>query len=245
MSFQEITAVVPIRKGSERIPGKNLADFATSDGKTYNLLEWKLAQLTEVLPAENILVSSDWDEALKIAGDFGASTVQQPSELCKTSTQFSDVVAFCASQVSTAEMAWAPVTSPLIGPSVIKGLFELYSTLSLDEQAEGLIVTRELASYAFLDGIPINFALGKGHKSTQELPRIEIWDWALSVRKTTAVLGNSYMIGHKPRIVSQATWATIDINDLIDLETARLLLPLYARAEGVNVVSARALNGSE
>jgi N-acylneuraminate cytidylyltransferase len=170
VSFQEITAVVPIRKGSERIPGKNLADFATVDGKTYNLLEWKLLQLLQVLPAENILVSSDWDEALIIAANLGVSTVQQPSELCKASTQFSDVVAFCASRVTTSEMAWTPVTSPLIGPSVIRDFFGLYSTLNLDEQAEGLIVTRELASYAFLDGIPINFALGKGHKSTQELP---------------------------------------------------------------------------
>jgi CMP-N,N'-diacetyllegionaminic acid synthase len=245
VSLQDITAVVPIRKGSERIPGKNLADFATADGKTYNLLEWKLSQLLQVLPAENILVSSDWDEALEIATNLGVSTVQQPSELCKTHTQFSDVVAFCASQIKTSEIAWTPVTSPLIGPTIIKSFFELYSTLSLREQSEGLIVTRELASYAFLDGIPINFALGKGHKSTQELPRIEIWDWALSLRKTEAVMGNSYMIGHKPRIVSQETWATIDINDLIDLETARLLLPLYARAEGVNVVSARALNESE
>ena len=245
MSFEDITAVVPIRKGSERIRGKNLADFAIVGGKTYNLLEWKLSQLLQVLPAHNILVSSDWDEALAIAADLGVNTVKQPSELCQASTQFSDVVEFCASQVVTLYTAWAPVTAPLLGPSLMRDCFVSFGMLSDVEKAEGLIVTRELASYAFLDGNPINFALGKGHKSTQQLPKIEIWDWPLSVRDTSQAVKGKYMIGRHPKTLPQDSWITTDINDLIDLETARLLLPLYARAEGVDVSTARALNESE
>jgi N-acylneuraminate cytidylyltransferase len=245
VSFQEITAVVPIRKGSERIPGKNLADFATVDGKTYNLLEWKLLQLLQVLPAENVLVSSDWDEALAIAREVGANTLVQPAHVSASDSPFDETIAYCLGAVTTRHVAWSPVTAPLLGPENIKEVFSNYQSLSEDAQGNGLIVTHGLAAYALVEGLPINFALGKGHMKTQELPSLDIWDWTIAIRETSEAINARYMFGSHPTIHRLPSWATTDINDLIDLETARLLLPLYARAEGLNVISARALNESE
>ena len=241
--FKEITAIVPIRKGSERIPGKNLADFAVVDGKSFNLLEWKLTQLLDVLPQKNILVSSDWDEALDIAKFYGVSTVKQPADVSASDSPFDKTIRFCVEATTTEYVAWSPVTAPLLGPSRSAEAFARFLSLEKKEQDQGLIVTHGLASYALLDGVPINFALGKGHMKTQELPKIDIWDWTLAVRTRSVALNSSYMLGHEPVIHRAPMWATTDVNDPIDLETAKLLLPLYARDEKLDVVRLGDLEG--
>ena len=62
MSRQKITAIVPVRKGSERIKNKNLKKFA---GK--NLLRIKLEMLKKIDIIDSIVVNSDSDDALSIA----------------------------------------------------------------------------------------------------------------------------------------------------------------------------------
>ena len=66
MSRHKITAVVPVRKGSQRIKNKNLKNFA---GK--NLLRIKLEMLKKIDIIDNIVVNSDSDDALSIATEHG------------------------------------------------------------------------------------------------------------------------------------------------------------------------------
>ena len=56
-----ITAVVAVRKGSQRVPNKNIRPFGDS-----NLLQMKLDTLKEVDGIDDIIVNSDCDEMLDI-----------------------------------------------------------------------------------------------------------------------------------------------------------------------------------
>ena len=58
----KITAVIPIRKGSQRVVGKNLRSFAGS-----NLLEIKIENLKKVKSIDEIIVNTDSEEAIEIA----------------------------------------------------------------------------------------------------------------------------------------------------------------------------------
>ena len=66
MSRQKLTAIVPVRKGSQRIKNKNFKPFA---GK--NLLRIKLEILKKIDIIDSIVVNSDSEEALTMAKEFG------------------------------------------------------------------------------------------------------------------------------------------------------------------------------
>ena len=65
MSRKKITAVVPIRKGSQRIIDKNFIPFV--DGMS--LLEVKLEMLKRISVIDEIKVNTDSDKALQIADE--------------------------------------------------------------------------------------------------------------------------------------------------------------------------------
>ena len=69
MSRKKITAVIPIRKGSQRVPDKNFKDFY--NGK--NLLELKIESLKQVPLIDEIIVNTDSKEAIQIAKDNNIS----------------------------------------------------------------------------------------------------------------------------------------------------------------------------
>ena len=67
-----ITAIIPVRKGSQRVKNKNKKKFANS-----SLLEIKIKQLLELQKRNKItevIVSSDDQEMLDIAEKLGAMT---------------------------------------------------------------------------------------------------------------------------------------------------------------------------
>ena len=62
MKKNKLTAVIPVRKGSQRVKNKNLKPFAGS-----TLLDIKIETLKKVIGLDEIVVSSDSDEMLDIA----------------------------------------------------------------------------------------------------------------------------------------------------------------------------------
>jgi CMP-N,N'-diacetyllegionaminic acid synthase len=69
MSRKKITAVIPIRKGSQRVPYKNFKNFH----KGKSLLQIKIEFLKEIDLIDNITVNTDSDVAIDIAKNLGVS----------------------------------------------------------------------------------------------------------------------------------------------------------------------------
>ena len=62
MSLAKLVAVVPVRKGSQRVKNKNLKKFSDT-----NLLTFKIETLKKVKRIDKIIVNTDSDEAVEIA----------------------------------------------------------------------------------------------------------------------------------------------------------------------------------
>ncbi len=228
----DMTAIVPIRKGSQRIPGKNLRAFWESPaGESFSLLEWKLRQLLEVFQGDQILVSTDWDLAADISRGFGCLVHERDEFLAGPDAPFDQVIAGVVAQVETSHAMWCPATSPLIGPRCVRQFLEKYWELPPEERDEGLIVVSRTRSYCFMGGSPINFRLGAGHVRTQEIEPIEILNWALTARPVSRILDDSYMFSELAKRMVVADWQNADINDEVDFVMAQLLLPLYWSAQ--------------
>lgn len=73
-----LIALIPARKGSKRIPGKNMALLA---GKP--LLQYTIEAAIESVAFDEIVVSTDWDECENLAIEMGVDIIRRPEELCR------------------------------------------------------------------------------------------------------------------------------------------------------------------
>jgi len=71
----KIITIIPARGGSKEIPKKNILDIL---GKP--LLAWSVEQSLQTTKVESTYVSSDCDEILSVASNFGAKTISRPAE---------------------------------------------------------------------------------------------------------------------------------------------------------------------
>ena len=78
-----ITAVIPVKGNSTRLPNKNILPFAGT-----NLLEHKINQLKAVKGINEIICSSDSDEMLAIADKCGIKAIKRPKQFADESVPF-------------------------------------------------------------------------------------------------------------------------------------------------------------
>jgi len=80
-------AIIPARGGSKRLPRKNVLDLC---GKP--LIAWSIEAGVKSKYIDKVVVSSDDDEILDIAREFGAETIKRPDELASdTATTFDTI----------------------------------------------------------------------------------------------------------------------------------------------------------
>ena len=72
----KLICIMPARGGSTRIPGKNIIDF---HGKP--IIAWPLEVLGKSPLVDEIFVSSDSKEILRVASQLGAQTISRPADL--------------------------------------------------------------------------------------------------------------------------------------------------------------------
>jgi CMP-N-acetylneuraminic acid synthetase len=80
-------AIIPARAGSKGLPGKNTKPFL---GKP--LLAWSIEAAQKSGTIDHIVVSTDGDEALEIAGKYGAEGMRRPAELASDTALPKDAV---------------------------------------------------------------------------------------------------------------------------------------------------------
>lgn len=79
---KKILAIIPARGGSKRIPKKNIVDLS---GKP--LLAYTIELAKQIPELDKIVVSSDDDEILSIASEYGAEKLRRPAELSADDTK--------------------------------------------------------------------------------------------------------------------------------------------------------------
>ena len=122
MNQLNTVAVIPARGGSKAIPKKNIIDFL---GKP--LLAWSILQAKESGVVDEVFVSSDSDEILSVARDYGAIAVKRPDELSTDTISSETALIHVLDYIRDKEDAdpetivFLQATSPLREPSDVLG----------------------------------------------------------------------------------------------------------------------------
>lgn len=240
MSFK-IACVVPIRKGSERVPNKNTRTFVDT-----NLLEIKLNILTQITLFDVIIVTTDCELTKKIVKDKYPQVMLLNRDNYYASSECSnaDFFEYIASQVPVMydTLVYTPVTSPFITKQTIENVVGFYLQQQLCKYEavptnestlyDSVVTCNIVKQPLWMNDKPLNYSLGEVLKS-QDLPDVKCINWGLSVISRTKMIEYKNGYGVNPYLYVINDYESIDIDTLFDFEVAQCLYKLTKRDQPI------------
>jgi len=223
--LENLAVVVPVREGSTRVRDKVLLPFT----EEHNLLQWKLTQLLEVLPGENIFVSTDSDRLKAAAREIGVSVHDREEYLCRGHVaSFTEVITGIVEDIPHPYIAWVTVVVPLMSPAQYEEGFRLFfDSVVRDRAHDSLVSVNLLKEYFWNDAGPLNYRADRNHTISQDLPNIYRVTNGLYMRDRESILRDGYFLGPNPYRHVVDKIAGVDIDEWVDYQMARALLPVY------------------
>ena len=213
MKKGKVTAVVAVRKGSQRVPNKNIRPFGDT-----TLLDLKLQTLLKVSNLDEIIVNSDCDEMLEIGKKYGVKTVKREPYFASSHATNSEFHGHIGKTTDTDYIFLAPVCSPFIGVKKHEDAINLF----LNSECDSLTSTHLVKGHLWLDGKPINYDLDNVPNS-QDLPNIEMLNYGITIIDKKIMEKNSRVVGINPKFIILNEYEAIDVNTPLEFRIAELL----------------------
>ena len=219
MSRKKLTAIVPVRQGSQRIKNKNFKDFA---GK--NLLRIKLEVLKRIDIIDSIVVNTDSEEALSMADEFEVEKFRREGYYASSECNNSDFFENLAENTDADFIMYSPCTAPLIKEETYYDFISRFR-IGLD-RFDSLTTVSPVKSHLWLDGKPINYDPNNS-PNTQDLPDILRLNYGLSVISRQDMIKYRNVVGSQPSFYKLDDFEAVDVDNPIDFEFAEFLYLKY------------------
>jgi CMP-N-acetylneuraminic acid synthetase len=213
--LKNITAVIPVRKDSQRVINKNLRLFNKK-----NLLIYKIEKLKQIKCIDQIIVNTDSEEAIKIAKDLSVGFWRREdfyaSSICTNSEFWSHI----ADTTDSEYIMFTNCTSPLVKIETYNNIFEKFEAIKNNN--DSLNTVTEEKNFLYLDNKAINFNPKKAPNS-QDLPNIVKLNFAVNILSKKLMLTKKSVIGDNPYFFKLDQMEGFDIDTFFDFEFAEYL----------------------
>lgn len=233
----DLAVVIPVRRGSSRIAEKCLLPF----GDEETLIEWKLAQLSQVIDPRRIYLSSEDEDFLKLGDRFGVSCHHRARHLAIDHiAPFRDVITGIVRDIPHTHIAWATVVCPLMAPQEYCDAFRAYHDHVISGERDSLVGVNLMKEYFWSRDGALNYEATRNHTISQELP-----DWykvtnSIYMAPRQQILAREYFLGENPELQTLSRLAGVDIDYIEDYRIARALYTVYTE-DGLDAVNPETL----
>lgn len=212
----KFTAVIPVRDiwDKESIPHKDCLPFAGT-----NLLTHKIRQLKQI-PGLEIVVSTESEYLSNIAKAENIRVIERPSQYAYNSRKFDEFTKYICSELTSDNVLWACVTSPLVDAELYTHAMEIYNE-KLSCGYDSLISVQRLQRYLMDKNGALNFQTGKNLKSKDQLPTLYIFTNGISIAPRKKMIEWGHTSGEIPYMLELEKREAIDICDNFDYECAK------------------------
>mgnify|MGYP001293811143 FL=1 len=219
MSLVKLVAVVPVRKGSQRVKNKNLRKFSDT-----NLLTFKIETLKKIKRNNKIIINTDSEEAIEIAKknnvDYKVREKYYASSECSNSEFWSHI----AKQTKSDFILFTNCTSPLI---TVKTYNEIIDSFDISYPSHDSVNTvSEIKEFLYLNQTPLNFDPNKAPNS-QDLPNVIKLNFAVNILKKETMFKKKSVVGYKPSFYTLNDIESLDIDTEYEFEYAEFLYEKY------------------
>ena len=209
-----ITAVVPIRSGSQRVRDKNLRPFAGS-----TLMELKINSLLMVPELTSIVVNTNSEEAISIVNKRytgGVKTHRREEYYASSECSGSEFFRHLGEVTDTDIFVYCPCTSPFIKPQTISQCIRRFMS---SPGHDCLATVSPVKDFLWLDGHAVNYDPAHAPNS-QNLPDIVALNFGVTVIGREDLIRNGNIIGQRPQFVPTDDIEGIDIDTPLDFYIA-------------------------
>ena len=214
----KITAVIPIRSGSQRVKDKNLRAFADT-----NLMELKIKNLLQVPELTSIVVNTNSELAIEIVNKRyrggGGATPRREGDFGSSPCRGSESFRHLGEVTDTDLFVYCPCTSPFIKPETVSQCINQFISTS---DYDCLATVSSVKEFLWLDGDPMNYDPAHAPNS-QDLPDVVALNFGVTVVRKEDLIKNSNIIGKNPQFVKTSDIESIDIDTPLDFYIAEQL----------------------
>ena len=213
----KITAVIPIRSGSQRVKDKNLRPFGDT-----NLMELKIKTLLQVPELTSIVVNTNSEEAINIVNKCyrgGVKTHRREEYYASSKCSGSEFFRHLGEVTDTDIFVYCPCTSPFVKPQTISQCINQFLSSS---GCDSLATVSSIKEFLWLDGKPMNYDPAHAPNS-QDLPDVVALNFGATVVRKEDLIRNCNIIGKKPQFVVTDEIEAVDIDTPLDFYIAEQL----------------------
>lgn len=211
MDTTKVSILIPARKGSKRIPNKNVVQI---NGRP--LISYVLEQALKITP--EVYVSTDCRDIAAVASQYGAKVIDRPPELATDMSDVKYTIKHFLQKVKTDIIILMQATSPLVlEKHVLEGLEKIQnkdSVISVCETHEFFWSTSRR---------PINYELGKKPR-TQDMEPYYRENGAFYITRSKDFLENFDLVSGTVDFVMMPKTLSLDIDTQEDLDLFRRLI---------------------
>jgi CMP-N-acetylneuraminic acid synthetase len=202
----KITAVIPVRKGSERVKDKCTRRFADT-----TLLDFKIQALKLVPEIDEIVVNTDSPDAIAIAKKNSVSFHERDPYYASSECPANEYFYYLGKSTESDLVAYTPVTAPFIRPETFSECIKAYS----NEPDSSIVTANVLKHFLWKDGKPLNFELDK-HPRSQDFNNISAINFGLCLIPRSTLITYKSIIGPKPSVHFVSDIEGLDIDTSLD-----------------------------
>lgn len=223
----KITAVIPIRSGSQRVKDKNLRKFGDT-----TLMELKIKNLLKVPELDKIIVNTNSEAAINIVKmhpaykndrgilDFHRREEYYASSQCSGSEFFKHL----GEVTDTDVFVYSPCTSPFVKPETFSKCIHAFKST---DDCDCVASVSSVKEFLWLNGRPLNYDPLNAPNS-QDLPDVVALNFGVTVVGREDLIKNRNIIGKRPKFVVTSDIEAIDIDTPLDFYIAE---QLYIKTE--------------
>jgi CMP-N-acetylneuraminic acid synthetase len=221
----KITAMMPMKAHSERVPGKNIRPLA---GRP--LYHWMMDALRGSKYIDEILVNTDSEtigrEAERL---FGARYIPRPAHLLGDHVSMTPLIEYDLSQCDATVMLQTHSTNPLITTATVDRVIERY--FSPGDHDSVFTVNTFHSRFYWDDGRPVNHDLNVMLR-TQDLPPLYEENSCLYVFSRDSFAKAGRRVGISPVLEPTDPLESVDIDEEHQFKVADILMRERLAASG-------------
>ena len=185
---------LPCRRGSERIPNKNIKKFSNYDK---GLIEIKLKQLLGSKTIGKIYLSTDDQRVIRYAKSLSRDEIvicERTPELCTSKTSTDDLVNHVIDIVKEEHIIWTHVTAPFVTSDLYDRIVRKYFAM-IDCGYDSLLTGTPIQSYLWTSNGPINY-----DRTVEKWPRTQTLSEVYDINSACFISSFQNYIKHEDRI---------------------------------------------
>lgn len=207
-----ITAFLPCRKGSQRIPDKNIKPFSGIEG---GLLKIKIDQLLQCKKIDRIVLSSNDERILEYAESLNEPNIvidHRPDHLGSSSTTTDSLINYVPSLIDEGHILWTHVTSPFMDNHDYDALIDAYFK-GLDNGYDSLMTVLKLQGFIWNKEGPLSYQRDElKWPMTQNIEPLYEVDSGAFISSIENYKTYQDRIGKKPVLFEQEKIKSVDID---------------------------------